>query len=206
MAVERLKISCFNSLDDAKKNSGVSGSITVAANPEKVDLTISVETKNNVDTGEYKGDVSFSLTLDGTGVLYESEKTVAEQVDFLKKVTIAYHKDTKTSSYVRLEWGTVFSGIGAGEASSSNDNHYIGKVTKLAVHYTLFSPEGKPLRASVDLSVDQLVDLGASASFTQNLDFSKKVDENAVKDFKDAFKAKLKTAYEKMKEGKAGLR
>ena len=217
MAVKRLKIGCFNSLSDAMKNTGISGSITVAANPEKVDFTLGTETKKNVDTGNYTGSVDFTLLLDSTGVLYDSEKTLSEQVDFLKKVAIAYHKSSKSSSYIRLEWGTVFSGIGAGESASVVDNYFIGKVTKLSIHYTLFSPNGDPLRSTVDLTVEQLIDLGESGKYSQNLDFSKEVSETALNDFKKAFRDKLIKAYDDIqkqnedyknsnKEVKVGLR
>lgn len=203
MAVKRLKISCFSGLNDAKQNKKATGSITVAANPESVTFSMSVDTKDNKDTSKYSGSVDFALILDGTGVLYESDKTVAEQVDFLKKVAIAYHKSNKGTSFVKLDWGSVFSGIGIGESANIKDNYFIGKVTKLSVKYTLFSQKGDPLRATVDMSVEQLVDLGQSGKFSKNFDFGKKGNEKEVASFKRAFRNKLKQAYKQMEKKKS---
>lgn len=206
MAVERLKISCFGSLNDAKQNKKSLGSITVAANPESVSFTLNVETEDNKDTGDYSGSVDFTLILDGSGVLYNSDISVAEQVDFLKKVAIAYHKTSKSTSFVKLDWGTVFSGIGIGESSNVKDNYFIGKVTSLSIKYTLFSQNGDPLRATVDMSVEQLVDLGQSGKFSKHVDFSSRADETTLENFKRDFQNKLKQSFNKTgsKKGSSG--
>jgi len=196
MAFKRLKISCFKSLGNAKKNSGATASITVAANPESVSFSISADTKDNKDTGRYSGSADFNLIIDGTGALYESDKTVSEQVDFIKKLTIAYHKESKSSSFIKLDWGNVFSGIGAGASPNKKNNFFIGKVTKIGIKYTLFSESGEPLRADVDLSVEQLVDLGEQGSFAQNIDFYKESDSRDFISFRHRRATSIKVSYQ----------
>lgn len=83
--------------------------------------------------------ISFKVTLDGTGVVPDTvETTVAEEVDQLRKVAYEYDGDTHEPNPVKLEWG-----IGLVE--------FFGRLTSLDIDYTLFDPDGAPLRAEISL-------------------------------------------------------
>ncbi len=205
MKIERLKLTGYQSLKDLKDNRKI-GSIVLAANPDSVVLNHSVSMESGNDAGKYSGETQFSFILDGTGALYDSNKTVAQQVEYLKKITIAYDQEKKSSCYVKVEWGNVFSGIGSGDASTKNNLGFKGKVTSLRITYNLFSSKGEPLRAKADISVQQRVDLSSSGRMSENLNFTSEESPNLDK-LKKELADKMKNAYAKaMKENKAALR
>lgn len=82
-----------------------------------------------------------ALVLDGTGVVPSdgAPKTVPQQLDALRAVVTATAPDEtgyKTRPVVRVSWGTL---------------QFVGRVKKMDVTYTLFAPNGVPLRATVKL-------------------------------------------------------
>lgn len=83
--------------------------------------------------------IGFSITLDGTGVVPATrDTTVAEQIEKLRKVAYEYDGDTHEPNPVRIDWGE---GIA----------EFFGRLTSLDVDYSLFDPEGAPLRAEISL-------------------------------------------------------
>lgn len=202
MKVEKLKITGYESLADLKSDT-TTGSIVVAANPDSVTINFKADTEKGKDTGTYSGGTNFSFLLDGTGAVYDSDYTVDQQVDYLKKLVIAYDKDKKSSAYVKIEWGMVFSGIGAGDSTSTQKNYFKGKVKSVAINYSLFSSTGIPLRAIVTLSVEQAVDLSSSGGMTQAIDFTKAVAEQDLTSLKESFKSKLAEAFANAKDTKS---
>lgn len=203
MALQKLKISSL-------KNREASGgpTLTVGANPSSVTTNFNVKVDDNTHTNSYSGTTDFTLHLDGTGVLYEPAMTVDKQVDLLKSICIAYNDKEKVSSYVKLEWGEVFGGIKSGRPK--DEKFYKGIVTKLSITYTLFTPDGKPLRAKADLSIEQTIDLNAAG----NASGGKLSKDKKEKDLKSQFKSKVKDNYsnaqknskKKKKKAKVGLR
>lgn len=81
-----------------------------------------------------------ALILDGTGVVPTGDgqpRTVPEQLAALRKVvTVSADSDYRTRPIVRVSWGTL---------------QFRGRVKKMDVTYTLFAPNGVPLRATVKL-------------------------------------------------------
>jgi len=83
--------------------------------------------------------ISFKVTLDGTGVVPATvDTTVSEEIDRLRKVAYEYDGEIHEPNPVKLEWG-----VGIVE--------FFGRLTSLDVDYTLFDPDGAPLRAEVSL-------------------------------------------------------
>lgn len=84
--------------------------------------------------------VSFSITIDGTGVVEdEQNRTVSEQIDTIKAIAYAYSGTEHEPNVVKISWG---SGLSA----------FYGRLESMAVNYTLFRATGEALRARVDFS------------------------------------------------------
>ncbi len=108
------------------------------------ELTASVEeiasqTRANATNAEK---VSFELVFDGTGVVKQtsrSKKTtsVKDQVRDLNDIIYKYKGDKHEPNHVRLLWGSMI---------------FFGRLTSLTISYTLFKPDGTPLRAKISLS------------------------------------------------------
>ena len=84
--------------------------------------------------------VSFSIVLDGTGVVPAVPGQPADvkgQLAQLNKVVYEYVELCSEPPYVRLLWGTLI---------------FFGRLESLKSQYTLFKPGGDPLRAKVDMS------------------------------------------------------
>ena len=93
---------------------------------------------------------SFQLKLDGTGVVGNAVSdamgmglpttSVTDQIDELKKIVYNYVGTKHEPNVVQLLWGTLI---------------YIGRLEKMDITYTLFSPTGAPLRADVVLNLEE---------------------------------------------------
>ena len=84
--------------------------------------------------------VSFSIVLDGTGVVPPVNKQppdVKSQLAQLTKVVYEYLDIKSEPPYVRVLWGTLI---------------FFGRLESLRSQYTLFKPSGDPLRAKVEMS------------------------------------------------------
>lgn len=93
--------------------------------------------------GEQEGALSFKLTIDGfTSANTDDEakaSDVSQEVDKLKKLLVIDEKLHKPPECT-FKWGTL---------------QFRGSVEKLDVRYTMFSSEGKPIRASLDIKITQ---------------------------------------------------
>lgn len=84
--------------------------------------------------------VSFDLVLDGTGVVKKNGSTVPnvkEEIEQLKNIVYRYVGDKHEPSVVKLAWGEL--------------STFYGRMDSMSVDYTLFRPNGLPLRAKVKL-------------------------------------------------------
>ncbi len=90
-------------------------------------------------TGSEPEKVSFSLTLDGTGVIPDAvDTTVSKQIEKLRSIAYAYSGDSHEPDAVQIDWGDELKA-------------YQGRLTGLDIDYTLFDPDGAPLRAKMSL-------------------------------------------------------
>lgn len=97
-------------------------------------------------------EVSFSIVLDDTGAVEDvtgQPSDVKQQIDLLGKVVYEYVGDAGEPPHVRLLWGALI---------------FFGRLRSMATQYSLFKPNGDPLRAKVDLSF-----VGASSSSSDQL-------------------------------------
>ena len=85
--------------------------------------------------------LNFTFTLDGTGVVPDGgDLTVADHVDKLRKIACTYQGEKHEPYPVKVSWGA---GLPA----------FFGRVTSMNTDYTLFRPDGMPVRASVTLQL-----------------------------------------------------
>ncbi|AYH49425.1 peptidoglycan-binding protein [Dickeya fangzhongdai] len=93
--------------------------------------------------------LSFEMMIDGTGVVEQPQKPdVAGQITQLKNVVYRYVGDKHEPSVVVLTWGTL---------------SFKGRLTRLAIRYSLFDTAGAPLRATVELRFDNYLDSNEQA-------------------------------------------
>ncbi len=81
------------------------------------------------------------LVLDGTGVVKPSNKmpvSVKAQIERLKNVIYTYDGDKHEAPIVQIKWGALL---------------FYSRAESLKFDYTLFTPNGEPLRAKVTLTL-----------------------------------------------------
>lgn len=118
----------------------------VLINPANYSHSYSINYKENESMGDTTGapkfekypaeTINFKIVLDGTGVVPVSgtRKNVYEMLRDLKDVVYTFNGTIHEPNYVQLLWGSML---------------FNGRLTSLRVEYTLFKPNGLPLRANV---------------------------------------------------------
>lgn len=125
-------------------------------NPEQFTQSFKVEHDRSQAHGSKGNDPKFKytrpeelkldFTLDGTGVVPVNDKPgefyrdfLAQLQDFLK-VVYTMDGETHRPNFLRLIWGNF---------SFNNQNGFDCVLSDLQINYTLFAPDGKPLRAKL---------------------------------------------------------
>jgi len=119
----------------------------VMLNPSGFNHTLSIEYNKDKAQGQIASDlkfnqyqsekVSFDLLLDGTGVVSGSNSSVKDQVKSLSSIVYNYEGASHEPNHVRLFWGSFI---------------FYGRLDSINLDYTLFKPNGEPLRAKIKLS------------------------------------------------------
>ena len=138
--------------------SGQVGEMSVYINPEKYSRTYTIcynETQaqgSSSGTPEFnraKSDtVKFDLVFDGTGVVPSplpgvvpfSGDGIAEQIDEFLHLVFTYNGNIHSPNYLELLWGTLV---------------FQCRLTTLDITYTLFKPDGTPLRATAKAAFEE---------------------------------------------------
>ncbi len=138
---------------DSKFTSKVS-SYEVMLNPEtiKENRSIKYNTEQVPDSSEpsikYQmtpaTTLSFDLLLDCTGVVDAKRIDLAKEIKSLLDVVYDYHGDIHRPNFVQINWGI-------GET-------FQGVLSSFDTSYTLFKPDGTPLRAKISLSFTSYLD------------------------------------------------
>ncbi|MCC2545351.1 LysM peptidoglycan-binding domain-containing protein [Hymenobacter sp. BT175] len=92
--------------------------------------------------------VSFALHFDGTGVIDSTRTDVAAEIKQLQNVVLDYQGKIHAPYYLKLIWGSFL---------------FNCRLTKFDVSYTMFRPDGSPLRAKVQLGFVGFIDAGTLA-------------------------------------------
>lgn len=122
------------------------GSYTVKINPEKLSINrkIKLDSSNGGDTagsiskftGYDPDSLSMDLMLDGTGVIPEIDD-VESEINSLGEVVYDYNGDFHRPPYLIVKWDKLV---------------FKCTLESFNVEYTLFKPDGAPLRAKVSLA------------------------------------------------------
>jgi nucleoid-associated protein YgaU len=161
-SLTKLKIESFTNADC---DGDSTGSYTVLINPDEIVMESKIEYTTPESSGSESQQQIFSgitspkldlkLVFDGTGVLLASEQsaivgaisslaggadketlgTVAEQIEAFRKVAGYYNGTEHEPGYVRIAWGGII---------------FKGRLETFKVTYTLFKPDGSPIRALGD--------------------------------------------------------
>lgn len=148
----------------------------VLLNPEKYSEKYEVQFDDSQPNGATGADLRFkkispqqldlSFIFDSTGVLQSTTsfgtnlfsstatESVPDQIKRFKNVAFDYQGESHQPRYLKLVWG-------------SRDGLFKGRMTTLTINYTLFKPDGTPIRAT------------AEASFKESIDKPKEAAQNA---------------------------
>jgi hypothetical protein len=77
--------------------------------------------------------LSLELVFDGTGAVHDRDtRTVEQRIEEVRRMAIRTNGNVHEPNYLILTWGTL---------------HFRGRLQSLHIDYTLFHPDGSPLRA-----------------------------------------------------------
>jgi hypothetical protein len=128
------------------------GEFAVYINPEKYSHTYKIYYNDVQAQGASGGSPNFNripsdtvkmeLVFDGTGVVPSlttgagtSADTVTKQLDVFKKLIFTFNGKIHSPNFLKLSWGTLL---------------FKCRLQSLVINYTLFQPDGMPLRARAD--------------------------------------------------------
>lgn len=127
-------------------------SISVPVNPEKYSRSITVEYNQDQEQGTQGNNPPFSKTppeelqfeflFDGTGVV-NGARNIQSGVEDFKKTVYRIEGDIHRPNFLKLLWG---------------DLAFNCVLKQLKIDYTLFKPDGTPLRAMLNATFMQIVD------------------------------------------------
>ncbi|MDN3643359.1 LysM peptidoglycan-binding domain-containing protein [Lutimonas halocynthiae] len=92
--------------------------------------------------------VSFDIYFDATGAIKYSKMAVHDQIKVFKNVCFDYNGDIHEPNYLILSWGTLV---------------FKCKLTSLDINYSLFKPDGTPLRAKSSVKFEEASDTNTIA-------------------------------------------
>ena len=77
--------------------------------------------------------LSFDIVIDCTGIVDPSRTSMSTEIDALESIVYTYNGEIHRPNFVKVQWG--------------QDITFGGVLTSLDISYTLFRPDGSPLRA-----------------------------------------------------------
>jgi hypothetical protein len=143
---------------DAAFSQKAGSPFVVTINPEKYSHSYSVS--YNIDQGFGTAGasgklekmapetVSMELVFDSTGVISGSSTDASKDVANFKAIAYDFNGSIHSPNYLKLSWGTLI---------------FNCHLVSLEVSYTLFKPDGTPLRAKADVSFQGYIDEKALA-------------------------------------------
>ncbi len=155
MALVKMEIEPFK--DDTFSTSA-GASFFVQINPDAIKYKQEIETSSKGPIGgQFRSpkyvrhkpvSFSFDIVLDGTGVLGLATVDVPNAVSSLEETVYDYNGDIHRPNYLKISWGTFL---------------FKGVLNSMDYDYTLFNPEGNPLRVKISLSLIGYVNKEESA-------------------------------------------
>jgi len=87
--------------------------------------------------------VDFELIFDSTGAIPGSAADASQEIEKFRKVVYNFNGSVHSPNYLTISWGTML---------------FNCRLTSMEVSYTLFKPDGTPLRAKVNVSFQGYTD------------------------------------------------
>jgi nucleoid-associated protein YgaU len=154
-SLEKMEIIPYEDEKFRQESTKKGGRISVQINPAKYSRSYCI--KYNAAQGQGSSNskqtynrtppdkVTFQLVFDGTGLIPSSRPGkasfksdgISEEIDALLDVTISYDSKIHQPRFVKLIWGTLV---------------FKCRLSALNLTYTLFKPDGSPLRATADIT------------------------------------------------------
>lgn len=145
MGIQKLKITGFEDPEFNRLASTKPNPISVMINPDTYSQAMGVSFTSEAAAGGTGKSVAYNrdlgeglelaLVFDGTGTVPDAPtKSVDAQLADLRRLTYDVNGKIHTPNYLKLGWGTLL---------------FKGRLKTLSIDYTLFAPDGTPLRAKV---------------------------------------------------------
>jgi hypothetical protein len=142
------------------------GAFDLPINPEQFSQQFQIEYNRSQDQGSQHSDLKYKFTLpqelkldftlDGTGVVPDKQNSgkfhrdVVGQLQEFFRLTYKMNPETHKPNFLRLLWGDFSFGYG--------EYGFNCLLTNLQINYTLFAPDGKPLRAKLSATFSSYVE------------------------------------------------
>lgn len=126
---------------------------TVMINPDSIKWQRNVEYNeqqppdSSSGSQKYKSTPSdklnFDIVIDCTGIVDPKRTDLSAEIAALEKIVFTYNGNIHRPNFVKVQWG--------------KDLIFKGVLTSLDTSYTLFKPDGSPLRAKLSISLSQYI-------------------------------------------------
>jgi hypothetical protein len=87
--------------------------------------------------------LNFDIVIDCTGIVDSDRTDMPTEMKALKQIVYSYNGDIHRPNFVKIQWG--------------KDIIFKGVLTSFDTSYTLFKPNGSPLRAKISLAFDNYI-------------------------------------------------
>lgn len=150
-SLELLKITGYT--DEEFQSAFEGPPYTVMINPDSVKLQRSIEYNEqqapatSSASQKYKSTPSdklnFDIVIDCTGIVDPTRTTMSSEITSLQNIVYTYNGKIHRPNFVIIQWGQNFT--------------FNGVLTSFDISYTLFKPDGSPLRAKISLAFSQYI-------------------------------------------------
>lgn len=150
-SLELMKITGYT--DEGFQNKFPGDPYTFMINPDNIKLQKSIDYNEqqapatSSTSQKYKSTPSdklnFDLVIDCTGVVDTKRVDMAQEIKALETIIYTYNGKIHRPNFVKIQWG--------------QDITFSGVLNSIDISYTLFKPDGSPLRAKISLAFSQYI-------------------------------------------------
>jgi hypothetical protein len=150
-SIELMKITGFT--DQNYKSAFPGDPYTLMMNPDsinwqrKIDYNDQQVPDSSTASQKYKSTpcekITFSFVIDCTGVVDPDRTNLATEINNLENIIFTYNGKIHRPNFVVLQWGKSLT--------------FKGVLKSFDTNYTLFRPDGSPVRAKISLSFEQFI-------------------------------------------------
>lgn len=150
-SLEALKITGYTDEEFQTAFAGQPYSVMINPDSIKWDRTVEYNEQQPPDSSspsqKYKSTptekLSFDIIIDCTGIVDSTRTNMATEISALENIIYSYNGDIHRPNFVKIQWG--------------QDISFNGVLTTFNTSYTLFKPDGSPLRAKISLAFSQYI-------------------------------------------------